>query len=128
MLHRCSEVFQTVLVVNIQAFPISRTYQICACGINKFCVSRVYYAYACSNTQAFPLRKCSKQVLVVDTQASVSTRLCCACKNTLDFPSQECFGLALVVKHKLVYLVIVVLVGTCGEHTSFLSKGFQACA
>ena len=51
-----------------------------------------------------------------------------ACKNTRAFPSRECFGHALVVKHKLFYLVIVVLAGTCGEHTSFLSKEFQACA
>ena len=52
----------------------------------------------------------------------------CACKNTRAFPSRECFGLALVVKHKLFNLLIVVLVGTGGEHTSFLSKMFQACA
>ena len=52
----------------------------------------------------------------------------CACKNTRAFPSRECFGHALVVKHKLFYLVIVVLASTCGEHTSFLSKEFQPCA
>ena len=32
------------------------------------------------------------------------------------------------MKHKLLFLVIVVLVGTGGEHTSFLSKEFEACA
>ena len=60
------------------------------------------------------------------TQAFVSTRLCCVEEYT-SLPSQECFGQALVVKHKLFYRVIVVPVGTCGVHTSFLSKEFQEC-
>ena len=44
---------------------------------------------------SFRFLKYSKQVLVVDTQAFVSTRLCCPCKNTRAFPSHECFGRAL---------------------------------
>ena len=103
--------FQTVLVVSIQAFPISRMFQTCACGTNKFCVSRVYHACACSNTKSRCWWWTHKPL----------------CRH-VSFPSQECFGHALVVKQKLFSLVFVVLVGTCGEHTSFLWKEFQACA
>ena len=61
--------FKLVLVVNVQASPISRMFQTCACGINKFYVSRVSHAALVKNTQAFPFLQCSKQALVVGTQA-----------------------------------------------------------
>ena len=119
--------FELVLLVNLQASPISRVYQTCACGINKFafqeCVMLRLLRIQCGK------KKCSKQALVVDTMPFVSSTFPVAgVMTTRAFPSRKCIVHALVVKHKLSYLVIVVQAGTCGEHTSFLSKEFQACA
>ena len=92
-----SEVCQTVLVMNIQASPISRMYQTRACGIYKFlrfesvsCMRLLEYtevfqadaggghtsllfrhvsSRACLSTRAFPSRECFEHALVANIQA-----------------------------------------------------------
>ena len=73
-----SELFQTGLVMNLQASPISKVYRTCAFGINKFGVSRVCQVSLVKNSQAFTFQECFKFTLVVNTQAFPS-RVCLKC-------------------------------------------------